>query len=345
VNATAGDARVSGEQPPRVALAPGRGAFPDVVVVWGTKGARGSRLQSARSTDGGLHFGAAKLVPGADGEGNRGWESVAVDSLGRVHVLWLDHRETVSAAAMHHEDGTPMPPMPPMPKVDPNEKANKSQLFYGALDGSGARGIARGVCYCCKTSLVASGANVYAVWRHVFPGNQRDIGFTMSRDGGKSFAPLVRVSEDHWQFDGCPENGPAVAVDRQRRAHVLWVTPADGKDGSPLALYHAVSTDGARFGARTRVPTRGPAAHAQVAPDADGSLVIAWDENVSGTRRAAFVRAEVSATGAARFSPLRIGDDAEGRWYPVVASAETGVVAAWVLQTATGSTIGVGRAK
>lgn len=345
VNAAAGDARVGGEQPPRVALVAGKGATPEIVVVWGSKGEKGSRLQSARSTDGGAHFGASKLVPGADGEGNRGWESIAADSSGRVYALWLDHRETVMPAAMHHQDGTTMPAAAPAPKVDPNEKANKSQLFFSSLDGTGARGIARGVCYCCKTSLTASGGNVYAVWRHVFPGNQRDIGFTISRDGGKSFSPIVRVSEDHWQFDGCPENGPAVAVDPQQRAHVLWVTPADGKDGSPLALYHAVTTDGAKFSARTRVPTRGPAGHVQVTSEAAGSLVVAWDENVSGTRRAAFARATVDANGKATFTALRAGDDEVGRWYPVVATASSGVVAAWVKQTDAGSVIGVARAR
>ena len=48
VNATAGDSRVSGEQPPRVALVPGKGAMPEIVVVWGSKGEKGTRLQSAR---------------------------------------------------------------------------------------------------------------------------------------------------------------------------------------------------------------------------------------------------------------------------------------------------------
>ncbi len=346
VNSTAGDARVSGEQPPRVALVPGKGAFPEVVVVWGSKGTTGSRLNSARSSDGGRTFSASKVVPGADGAGNRGWESIAVDGTGRVMALWLDHRETVMPAAMHHEDGSTMPATP-APKADPNEKANKSQLFFGSLDARGAagRGIARGVCYCCKTSLTASGSNVYAVWRHVFPGNQRDIGFTISRDGGKSFSEIVRVSEDHWQFDGCPENGPAVAVDAQQRAHVLWVTPADGKDGSPLALYHALSTDGKKFSARTRVPTRGPAGHVQATITGDGSLVLAWDEIVNGTRRAAFARAKVYGAGKVSFSAIAAGDDEAGRWYPVVAAATSGVVAAWVKQIDGGSTIGVARVR
>ena len=62
VNATPGDARVGGEQPPRVVLVPGAGATPAIVVVWTTKGEKGTRLLSAKSTDGGRTFGRSQLV-------------------------------------------------------------------------------------------------------------------------------------------------------------------------------------------------------------------------------------------------------------------------------------------
>ena len=69
--------------------------------------------------------------------------------------------------------------------------------------------IATGVCFCCKTAVAvdARGA-VYAAWRHIFPGSMRDIAFAKSIDGGKHFSPLVRVSEDKWELNGCPEDGP-----------------------------------------------------------------------------------------------------------------------------------------
>ena len=56
-------------------------------------------------------------------------------------------------------------------------------LFAGTVTGS-ARALTSGVCYCCKTSLAIADGSVYAVWRHVYPGNMRDIAFTVSRDGG-----------------------------------------------------------------------------------------------------------------------------------------------------------------
>ncbi|MEP7345715.1 MAG: hypothetical protein ABI877_10625, partial [Gemmatimonadaceae bacterium] len=124
VNATLGDARVGGEQPPRVALIPGKGDVPEVAVVWTSQGAAGTRLLVARSADGGGTFGASDVVPGGEGVGNRGWESVAVDSSGRVFVLWLDHREAMAAGMMHHQEpAAAAATAAPAPKPDPVEKA------------------------------------------------------------------------------------------------------------------------------------------------------------------------------------------------------------------------------
>ncbi|MFN7985080.1 MAG: sialidase family protein [Vicinamibacterales bacterium] len=77
VNSTPGDARVNGEQPPRLALKARAGSVPEVVVVWTTKGSAGTKLLQSTSTDGGRTFAASTLVPGSDAAGNRGWEAVA----------------------------------------------------------------------------------------------------------------------------------------------------------------------------------------------------------------------------------------------------------------------------
>ncbi len=74
---------------------------------------------------------------------------------------------------------------------------------------------------CCKTSLAAWGGELIAVWRHVYPGSHRDIAFTASHDGGKTFALPIPVGEDGWQIDGCPENGSAVAAGKDGRVHTV----------------------------------------------------------------------------------------------------------------------------
>jgi hypothetical protein len=262
VNEVPGEASVSGEQPPRIVLS-GRGSTtPAVVVLWTAKSASGTRLVSARSNDGGKSFGAAASVPGSDASGNRGWESAAVTSQGDVVAVWLDHREVPgrtpgTATAGAHQHGAARQRSP----AEGVARAQLSQIFFARLnDTASARAIAPGVCYCCKTS-VATGAEgtVVAAWRHVYAGNIRDIALTNSSDGGRTFSPPVHVSDDNWVLDGCPENGPAVAVGQKNSIHVVWPTLVPGSAGAEetLALFYATSKDGQRFTKRQQIPTQG----------------------------------------------------------------------------------------
>ena len=72
----------------------------------------------------------------------------------------------------------------------------------------------------------------------------------MSRDGGKTFAPQIRVSEDQWEVEGCPDDGPAVAVDAEGVVHVVWPTLVSEDGAQTIALFHALSGDGRRFSTR-----------------------------------------------------------------------------------------------
>ena len=96
------EARLNGEQPPRVAL---RGSV--ITIVWTTKGKNGTRLVQSRSDDRGLTFAKATPVPGGDAAGNRGWENAVADRNGRVYAVWLDHRELAqqdgAIATTHHD--------------------------------------------------------------------------------------------------------------------------------------------------------------------------------------------------------------------------------------------------
>jgi len=330
VNQTAGDASAGGEQPPRVALTPGKG-IPGIVVVWGAKGSSGTRLLSARSKDGGASFFDERPVPGSDAAGNRGWESIAAKPNGEVVALWLDHRALASgksapmthAEHMHEATGQ---------KMDAVARAQLSKLYFSRLDAAAtAQALTGGVCYCCKTTI-ATGRDgaVYAAWRHVYPGNIRDIAFTMSKDG-RTFAAPVRVSDDKWAIDGCPENGPALAVDADNRIHVVWPTlvPPAAASGEPtLSLFYAVSTDGRRFTPRQPIPTEGVPRHPQLALAENGDIVVGWDEQASGTRRVVIARARPADGGTIRFVRETI-DSAQRADYPVVAAADGGLVLAW----------------
>jgi len=335
VNQIAGEASVSGEQPPRIALIARQSGDPSVAVMWTAKAAAGTRLVTAGSTDGGQSFGAAQPVPGSDAGGNRGWESVAVTGRGDVVAVWLDHREAAArpagGAAMSapHQHGATGQPNP----VDGVARAQLSQIFFAQLnDPESARAIAPGVCYCCKTS-VATGfdGSIVVAWRHVYPGNVRDIALARSSDGGQSFAQPVRVSEDNWVLDGCPENGPAVAMGDANSIHVVWPTlvPTPRPGGEPtMALFYARSTDGHRFTPRQRIPTEGFPRHPQIAIGPNGEFIVAWDEQAEGRRRVAVARGSFDANDTPRFIRQAI-EDSEYAVYPAVSSLQQGAIVAW----------------
>src|SRR5205085_8969507 len=123
---------------------------------------------------------------------------------------------------------------------------------------------------------VGADAAIYAAWRHVYPGNIRDIAFTWSHDGGRSFAAPIRVSDDQWALDGCPENGPALAIDSRERVHIAWPTlvKSTAAGSAPnLALFYAFRS-GDRFSPRQIIPTSGPPRHPSPAAGPMGLLLL-----------------------------------------------------------------------
>ena len=319
VNAIAGEARVSGEIPPRVALRPIVNAVPEIAVAWNARD-NGSAIRTARSKDGGRTFSAPITLQAPGAAGDRGWQGSAVDDTGTVHTIWLDHRGMAANKAGDHSahkgdhDGVAM--------------AQKSALYYSGARAGTERELFTGVCYCCKTAMVAApGGVLYAAWRHVFEGNLRDIALTSSRDGGKTFAPMTRVHQDGWAINGCPDDGPAMAVDAAGTLHMVWPTLLNGTDGT---LLYATAAAGKTFGKPLRVPTLGSPkpSHPQIAIDGGGRAVIAWDEVRNGVRAAALRRATATRDGQVTFGPIETLSNGPAS-YPVVAAVAGGVVAAW----------------
>lgn len=329
VNTVPGDARVNGEQPPRITIATRPNALPVMTLVWTSKDTQGTTILSAQSEDGGRTFGRSTLVPGASAPGNRGWENAAADLDGRTRVVWLDHREMVARenrGASHQHAGHDATST----TVDGVAMAQKSKLYLATVGSSApARTIAAGVCYCCKTAI-ASGLDgaLYLAWRHVYPGNLRDIAFTMSRDGGRSFSAPLRVSEDRWQIDGCPDDGPAMSIDGAKRIHLVWPSlVSDGPGGQPsIGVFYTQSSNGQTFSSRLRLKTEGLAHHPQVI--ANGSrLFVAWDELKDGRRR--IVVAERSIDGNASAFTRTVVAEGVGLLYPALTPSGTGALVAW----------------
>jgi hypothetical protein len=312
---------------------------PEIVVLWTARAAT-TDIKIARSTDGGKTFTAPVMLQSAGAAGDRGWAAVAFDRQAAIHALWLDHRDMVAnrtAGAGHasHKAGA---------EHDGVAMAQKSGLYYASVTArvSPERELTKGVCYCCKTALAAGpNGSLYAAWRHVYPGNLRDMAFTLSRDGGRSFRAPLRVSEDGWAINGCPDDGPAMAVDARDTVHFVWPTVIGGTTPEG-ALFYASTADGQRFTSRVRLPTLGgpKPSHPQVVVDRAGRVFVAWDESVNGQRTAALREVRLQAGRRPTFGDVVSLAPNAPAMYPVLAATKTGLVAVWT----TGgdeSTIGV----
>ena len=322
VNDVEGDATANSEQPPRAVIS-GTPEARTVTVVWskrndGPERSRRDMVRVARSRDGGRTFSAASSIHDAALSGARGWESVVTGRGNAVHAVWLDGRDAerkMSEATAH--SGMSHKGQPPQ------------DVYHGILTPDGRRVetvIATGVCFCCKTALaVDARGNVYAAWRHIFPGSMRDIAFAKSSDGGRHFDPLVRVSEDKWELNGCPEDGPALAVDQSGVIHVAWATLID--EGEPQkAVFYATSRDARTFSVRARVPTAGiTPGHPQLVVMADGGAAIVWDETVDGLHRVSLTRVSPDRS----FGRPQVLSGSEYASHPVLARLAGGLIVAW----------------
>jgi hypothetical protein len=93
--------------------------------------------------------------------------------------------------------------------------------------------VATQACPCCRPSLAFGGdGQVVVSYRRVSEEGERDIAVAASADG-QSFGEPVRVGDDHWKIQACPEAGASMAYSRGV-LYVAWFSAA-GTPGVRLA--------------------------------------------------------------------------------------------------------------
>ncbi len=349
VNAAPGEAALGGERGPRVAIATRQGG-PAIAVLWTAKapparaGAAaggqpaGPVIRLAESIDLGRTFAAPIDLSGREAPGIRGWAALAAGADGAWYAAWLDGRAeaakkaaaaTGTAAAAegaaggqhHHGGSTGAGPL--------------QEVYYRVVgrDGATTEALgATGVCFCCKTAILGPAASeagrpaardMVLAWRHIFPNSERDIAMSVLDPANGRPGRMTRVSDDHWQLQGCPDDGPGLAASGGGTVHVVWPTLAETRAAQPgpeKAIYHARTTDGRTFTPRRRLDWPGSgAAHPVVAALASGPAVALWDEVKDGVRR---VVAQPIREPA---EPQILGPGV----YPSVAALDDAFVVAW----------------
>lgn len=212
-----------------------------------------------RSADDGQTFSPPAPIT-SDPESQR-FAALAIDSDGSIFSAWLDKRNRAQA-----KDG--------------------GAAYVGAAvafawsrdDGSHfaqARLAHDGTCECCRIGVgfAATGRPV-VLFRNIFEGSTRDHAVLTFSDP-ETPGPVFRVSDDDWETNACPHQGPSLSVSPDGAYHAVWFTAGRARKG----LFYARSLDGGRsfsnpkqIGDPDRAPSR---------PDilsVDGKLWLAWKE-------------------------------------------------------------------
>ena len=190
---------------PRLAAAKG-----DILLGWveAIEGGPEVAYYVARSGDGGRTFAEPVKTHGADA-GRPGFTTLTAGPDGSMLAAWLDGR-----------DGGQQPFAATQPHG--SHAFEPEQLVYAGPEG-------KGICPCCDLALVrAPDGRDFVAFRNT-EGGHRDIWVSRSRsDGRAGFEVPEPVGAAPWTFDGCPHDGPALAVVRDRLL-VLWMDAHTGK--------------------------------------------------------------------------------------------------------------------
>lgn len=311
----------SAHQPPGLAVA----ANGDVLASWSSAKTKppgvlfASDLRVSRSRDGGRRFEAALRV-NEDRPISHSFEAISAAPDGGALVAWIDSREG---------------------RDRPATWLARVELGADGANGAGrgsepqvrdVRRLAGDTCVCCRVAAASGPAGRVAfAWRQVFPGNVRDPVLALSRDGGRSVAPPVRVAEDGWSLEACPHRGASIAFDATGQVHAAWYS--EGRDAQPSVRYARASSGtgdvAPQFGAP--VLLEGPPGtvpdHVVLAVSPDGAVLVAW-EALTAVRRQVVVR--VSLDGGQRFGPPLVVSRAMKAMDPaLVARADGSFLAAW----------------
>ena len=161
-------------------------------------------LVVVRSLNAGQSFEEAVRVNDNKSPSFHGFASIVTGANGDVYVVWLDGRET--------------PESPGTFDVYLARSTDK-----GATFGPNVR-VARSACPCCRPNIATGKAGeVFVAWRKVFPESIRDLVVSTSKDSGQTFYRSVRVAEDDWKIQGCPESGASLLFSKDR-LYIAWMT-------------------------------------------------------------------------------------------------------------------------
>lgn len=177
------------------------------------------------------------------------------------------------------------------------------------------------VCSCCRAFTDASGNELMTVYRDHLPGEIRDISAVRWNKNG--VAQAAQVHDDHWVINGCPANGPAVSMSREK-AGVIWFSAGDGQGKVKFSF----AEHGGAFRAPVLIDDHA-SGYANTTLLDDGSAMVSWRSNAGLEEK--LMTARIMPDGRMQSQTL-IASGGFPRWpsnYVAVQNAGDNVYFAW----------------
>lgn len=298
-----------GENRPKLMLGP-QG---NIYVSWTQKsqGRYAGHIRFARSVDGAKSFEEPLTVNDDLAPISHRFESMAVDSQGRIYITWIDKRDLAKAKKS---------------KV----KYTGAAIYYALSEDHGRsfafnRKVADHSCQCCRIAMdVDANDDVIAMWRHVYPVNIRDHAITRLRVDTLPISGMpVRATNDGWQVEGCPHHGPDLAVGNGNKAHMAWFT--QGKKNTGL-MYGRFDLASQSLDVQHSIDAASTASRPQVAVAA-GRVYTAW-KIFNGDKTELRVRIS-DDDGLTWSAPHTMAQTADGSDFPVLLTHGDKVYVSW----------------
>jgi hypothetical protein len=260
-----------------------------------------------RSADGGRTFAAPVTVHRDRQAIAHAFASIAFETKGALHTVWIDKRDAEAAAARAEPGYVGS-------AVYRNVSADGGRTF-----GPDTR-VADHACECCRIALApAPGGGLAVLWRHVFGANVRDHAFAIIGEAADR-AP-VRATFDDWRIDACPHHGPGLAPAEGGGYHAVWF---GSRGGRSAVRYGRLDADGRPQGEVRELPDEA-AEHADV-ESAGRHVVVAW-RTYDG--RATALRAWISPDGGATFAARTLATSADPNDLPRLARKGERIFVVW----------------
>jgi hypothetical protein len=184
--------------------------------------------------------------------------------------------------------------------------------------------IAGSTCECCRLdAALDTDGSVVVLSRMVLDDGVRDFGIVRVSPAGEA-SPVVRVTDDDWRIDACPEHGAALAIAPDGRYHLAWFTQGQKRQG----LFYASSPDrGATWSAPLRIGSESAlAGHADVLALGD-RVVLAWQQ-FDGTRTSILAMSSADH-GRTWSAPGELATGTGAADYPRLIANGTGAFVSW----------------